>query len=219
MRKKSGVLWKVVFHSPYSTLVAKEVWPVNTTQNNGVSLYNVSHKNISGSWLCLAGSRGLSLISLKSLCSIILLVLMPGNSFGEDEWNLTWLEFTDCKHCLRKGYSHVLHLKKTVTWFCPLQARMLRTMREGARKNIPPLYFFWMQFVLKHPETKTTSVVLVAVCEQRSPQCSSPKRERYILSLTASRKVKSKVQLRLLDYRQSSFFFFFKTFGFKKIPF
>ena len=82
-------------------------------------------------------------------------------------------------------------------------------MREGARKNIPPLYFFWMQFVLKHPETKTTSVVLVAVCEQRSPQCSSPKRERYILSLTAIRKVKSKVQLRLLDYRQSSFFFFF----------
>ena len=83
-------------------------------------------------------------------------------------------------------------------------------MREGARKNIPPLYFFWMQFVLKHPETKTTSVVLVAVCEQRSPQCFSPKHERYILSLTAIRKVKSNVQLMLLDSRQSSLFVFLR---------
>ena len=83
---------------------------------------------------------------------------------------------------------------------------MLRATREAARKNIPLLYFFWIQFVLKHLQTKTTSVVLVAVCEQHSSQYFSVNHELRILSLTAIQKVKPNAQLVLLDYRQRSSF-------------
>lgn len=177
-----------------------------TPRKTTVGFYICFTQNISRSWIYLADERCLSLISLKSLCSIILSVLMPGNSFGEGEWNLAWLEFTDRKLSLRKGYSYVLHLKKIVTWFCTHQARMLRATREAARKNIPPLYFFWIRFVLKHLETKTTSVVLVAVCEQHSSRYFSVNHKLHILSLTAIQKAKPNAQLVLLDSRRRSSF-------------
>lgn len=83
---------------------------------------------------------------------------------------------------------------------------MLKTTREVARKNIPPFYFFWIQLALKHLETKTTSVVLVAVCEQQSSQYSSLNHELHILSLTTIQEVKSNAQSVVLDSRHCSSF-------------
>lgn len=83
---------------------------------------------------------------------------------------------------------------------------MLGATREVARKNIPPLYFFWIQLVLKHPETKTASAVLAAICEQRSSKHFSLNRELHILSLTAKQEVRPNAQLVLLDSRQPSSF-------------
>ena len=83
---------------------------------------------------------------------------------------------------------------------------MLRATIVGARKNIPPFYFCWIQLVLKHLETKSTSVVLLAVCEQRSSQYFSLNDELHILSLTAIQKVKSNAQLVVLDSCHTSSF-------------
>lgn len=85
-----------------------------------------------------------------------------------------------------------------VTCFCPHQARMLRATRGVARKNIPLLYFFWIQLVLKHPETKTTSAVLVAVCEQHSSQYFSLHGELHIVSFADTQEVKPNAQSVLL---------------------
>lgn len=63
-----------------------------------------------------------------------------------------------------------------------------------------------MQLVLKPLETKTTSVVLVAVCEQRSSQYFSLNHELCILSLPDLQEVKPKAQLVLLGSRQFSYF-------------
>lgn len=62
--------------------------------------------------------------------------------------------------------------------------------KSSQEKRSPLFYFFWIQLVLKHLETKTTSVVLVAVCEQRSAQYFSLSPEQYIFSLTAVQEVK-----------------------------
>lgn len=149
---------------------------------------------------------------------------MQYNSFGINAWqqfwgermNLAGLEFLDCKHSPREGCSHVLHAARLSRDSAPTGPGCWEpATREVARKNIPSLYFFWIQLVLKPLETKTTSVVLVAVCEQGSPQYFSWNRERRILSLPAVQEVKPSAQLVLLDSRQPSWFS--KAFALKKI--
>lgn len=128
---------------------------------------------------------------------------MPGNRLGrENESGLAGIYRLQAQSerglfaCAlpQKDYHVILPL--------PGQDAESQPQEKEPGKTFPLFYFFWIQLVLKPLETKTTSAVLVAVCEQRCSQYFPLNCELPVFSLPALQEVKPNAQLVSLDSRQ-----------------